>query len=1099
MSGIVTSQKVAGFHELAVTKAKVGYSKFVKPIYEQKTKITYTFYNHFHPYVAELVEALNRRSLQGLLDVDFHADLVDHFFKSTYAPNEADSTIDVDYFPKQIDVSEKGPYSIYNWELLFHVPYTVAVHLSKNQRFAESQRWFHYIFDPTTNDTTTPDPDRYWKFLRFRQPFDATAIDVLLQVLAKPVDECSSEEIEAKELILSGYEAVRAHPFMPHRVARTRIVAYQYAVVMKYLDNLIAWGDSLFRQDTSETVAEATQIYVLAANLLGRRPQQVPERGVVRPKSYAQLKNSGLDPFSNALVDLEGKFPFNLAHPATEGVDSDGNGPLFGLARTLYFRVPPNEKLLGYWDIVGDRLFKLRHCMNIEGVVRQLPLFEPPIDPGMLVKAAAAGIDIASLVSGLNQPMSTVRARVMIQKALELCSEVRAMGANLLSAVEKHDSEALARLRQKHEISLRQLTRDVRFLEWKEAESATENLRRSYAVSLERYQHYRRLLGLEIGDTPAVPELSREPMTEETFDELYEDLVAKYDVEIPVEGYPTPSMSQASSPSTQSGASSGTPNLHLTVSEDKELNEHPGTARDLRTAAAVSDGIHGVLALLPLFSLNVHYWGIGGKTDLAGGPIFAGVGRIISTALTTAAANEDSKGQGAGKTGSHERRGIEWVNQHNVNARELQHLGRQIIGALIREQVTRHDYDDAKTMLDQAEEIDEILRSKFSNQELYAWLQGELSKLYYEYYKFAFDNARRAERTAKVELMRPEFDAIEFTKFNYWDGGRRGLLAGEALYLDVKRLDLAFQEHNKRELELTKHVSLRQLDPVALLSLKVTGSCEVSLPEWFFDLDGPGHYMRRLRNVAVTLPAVTGPYTTVNCTLSLLRSSIRLSPVLADGEYMRTGSEDGRFVDSYGTIQSIVTSGATNDSGMYNVDLRDDRFLPFEGAGAISTWRIELPPLAQFDYDSIADVVLHLRYTARDGGAQLRQKSTDAVTELLETAGAAGMARLFSLRHEFPNEWNTFAHGNEDLTFSLRKDHFPHLVRTEDLTLEALQLYRRDGYELAEVAPAGLDLDALATALNDEGEVELALPEDNAVLARDTTDPVFLVARYSVA
>ena len=51
----------------------------------------------------------------------------------------------------------------------------------------------------------------------------------------------------------------------------------------------------------------------------------------------------------------------------------------------LYFCVPPNDKLLGYWDTVADRLFKIRHCMNIEGVVRQLPLFEPPIDPALLV------------------------------------------------------------------------------------------------------------------------------------------------------------------------------------------------------------------------------------------------------------------------------------------------------------------------------------------------------------------------------------------------------------------------------------------------------------------------------------------------------------------------------------------------------------------------------------------------------------------------------------------------------------------------------------------------------------------------------------------
>ncbi|NIV38032.1 MAG: hypothetical protein GWN58_54045, partial [Anaerolineae bacterium] len=56
-------------------------------------------------------------------------------------------------------------------------------------------------------------------------------------------------------------------------------------------------------------------------------------------------------------------------------------------------------------------------------VVRQLPLFQPPLDPGMLVKAAAAGIDISSLVSGLNQPLSPVRSALLIQKALEICSE----------------------------------------------------------------------------------------------------------------------------------------------------------------------------------------------------------------------------------------------------------------------------------------------------------------------------------------------------------------------------------------------------------------------------------------------------------------------------------------------------------------------------------------------------------------------------------------------------------------------------------------------------------------------------------------------------
>ena len=68
-------------------------------------------------------------------------------------------------------------------------------------------------------------------------------------------------------------------PFQPHAIASTRISAYQWYVVMKYLDNLIAWGDSLFLQDTIETINEATLCYVLAANILGPQPQAVPEQG----------------------------------------------------------------------------------------------------------------------------------------------------------------------------------------------------------------------------------------------------------------------------------------------------------------------------------------------------------------------------------------------------------------------------------------------------------------------------------------------------------------------------------------------------------------------------------------------------------------------------------------------------------------------------------------------------------------------------------------------------------------------------------------------------------------------------------------------------
>ena len=51
------------------------------------------------------------------------------------------------------------------------------------------------------------------------------------------------------------------------------------------------------------------------------------------------------------------------------------------------------------------------------------------------------------------------------------------------------------------------------------------------------------------------------------------------------------------------------------------------------------------------------------------------------------------------------------------------------------------------------------------------------------------------------------------------------------------------------------------------------------------------------------------------------------------------------------------------------MNCRDERYLPFEGAGEIARWRVELPrDTNAFGFDTISDVVLHLRYTAREGG-----------------------------------------------------------------------------------------------------------------------------------
>jgi hypothetical protein len=257
------------------------------------------------------------------------------------------------------------------------------------------------------------------------------------------------------------------------------------------------------------------------------------------------------------------------------------------------------------------------------------------------------------------------------------------------------------------------------------------------------------------------------------------------------------------------------------------------------------------------------------------------------------------------------------------------------------------------------------------------------------------------------------------------------------------------------------------LDPLALLQLRESGQCFVSVPEALFDLDYPGHYLRRLKSISVSIPCVTGPYTSVNCTLTLLRSSVRFGNTLSNGTYARDEqNDDGRFVDIFGAVQSIVTSTGQNDGGLFEPNLRDERYLPFEGAGVISEWHLEMPnDFRTFDYDTISDVILHIRYTAREGGGQLRQQATEelrvALNALRHSTGPDGLARLFSLRHDFPNAFhrllNPSAGEEQETEFGLTRQHFPYFLTGHDLELSAMNVYLEpaDG---AEIETAGLVL-----------------------------------------
>ncbi|MFC9585845.1 neuraminidase-like domain-containing protein [Streptomyces yangpuensis] len=903
---------------------------------------SFRFQPHYHPFVELFIKELNTWGLPGLLNrrIQVSPESVPGspkpFDFATYQP---DFTVDPPWPKEEVDFSYSGAYAPYNWELFFHVPMFIAGKLAANQRFEEALEWFHSVFNPTSTDTAIPDPETPQQKFWITKPFYETTradyykdkIENIMKVIAKGDAELQAQVAEWRD-----------HPFNPHLIARMRTVAYQKNVLIKYLQMLIAWGDQLFGQDTIESNNEATQLYVLAATMLGPRPKSVPRRVPNPVRTFYQLQAAGIDVFGNALRQVENLLP-SVPGPSAPVPD----GPELPRLDVLYFGIPTNEKLLTLWDTVEDRLFKIRHCMNIAGQVRQLPLFEPPIDPALLVKATAAGLDIGAVLSDISAPMPVYRFSVMLQRAQEVCTAVSNLGAAMLSALEKRDVEAFTALRSSHETALLDLLRDVRSSEVAETQAALEANRHSRDVVELRRAYHQRLLD---------------------------------------EGLNT---------------------------EERTALDLSGISLGLEAAVAVGYILSGGLKLIPTFLAGAA--GFGGTPEVSAsiGGQHIGNGAEMAVATLRSLATAADKGAGvASVLASHARRAQEWAHQRAMAATELPQIDKQILAAEIRHRISEQELRHHDRQRANATTEEDLQRTKFTNKELFDWMVGQLSAVYFQSYQLAFDLAKRAERCFRYELGLSDSN---YVRYGHWDSLRKGLLAGERLGHDLRRLDAAYLELHKREYELTKHVSLAQLDPVALLQLKTNGECFVDIPEAIFDLDHPGHYFRRLKTVSLSIPCVVGPYGTVGCTLTLTANSLRKDATLLGGKYARQAAGETRFRDGVTAVQSIATSSAVNDAGVFDLRFDDQRYLPFEGAGAISSWHLRLnSEIAQFDTDSVSDVVIHLQYTAREGGGLLRAKALEDIDKTLSSVALAGsrngLYRVLDLKREFPNEFHRFLH-----------------------------------------------------------------------------------------
>ena len=805
-----------------------------------------------------------------------------------------------------------------------------------------------------------------------------------------------------------------------------------YKTVMAYLDNLIAWGDSLFRQDTGEAIDEAMMLYVLAANILGPRPQPVPKKGTVRPQTYANLRDD-LKQFGTVVRDVEADIPFDLMpFPAERrGRRRPAGDRCAAWARrsTSACRATTSCSATGTRSPTGCSRSATASTSRASSA--SCALFEPPIDPALLARAAAAGLDVGAIVNGLNQPLPLVRFQLLVQKAAEICQEVKSLGNNLLSAMEKEDGEALAdparqaRARRPGDGRARAVRASCR-----RRSSPRKACSQSLALAVQRYTYYERQLGKKADEIEkAIPEL----------DELDTDSLAKMKFAM-TEPEVAPRDDRGGhrpGPRRRRAARSSAATKRRSWPSSRTRARHRRTSsRRCKLGGAGARADPGLRRRRPASGGSAATSQFGGTNSRRSHAFAADVAEADgrSAELTRPATPR--------KIGSYARREQDWAFQSNLAAGEITQIFKQLRAAQIREAIAERELKNHRQQMKHAEEIEHFLNEEGTEQDGQEDQQGALH----------LDEARgegavravlpvrvrhRQEGRARpaARAGRPGADAI--LQFGYL-AGKEGLLAGEKLYLDIKRMEMAYHELNQREYELTKHVSLLQVDPLALLQLRDDRPLHGAAARGAVRHGRPGHYFRRIKTVAVSIPCVTGPYASVNCTLTLLKSSIRKTPVLRDGVYAREDAEDDRFNDYFGSLQSIVTSSAQNDSGLFETNLRDERYLPFENAGRHQ--RVAARAAGQPEQGRSAPV--RLRHDQRRHpapplhGARGRRPAAPGrhgacSRNASTTAQAAGSVRLFSVRHEFPTEWARFqrqepdAGGRTPLTFTLRPEHYP--------------------------------------------------------------------------
>lgn len=330
------------------------------------------------------------------------------------------------------------------------------------------------------------------------------------------------------------------------------------------------------------------------------------------------------------------------------------------------------------------------------------------------------------------------------------------------------------------------------------------------------------------------------------------------------------------------------------------------------------------------------------------------------------------------------RRREEWEIQYKNAQKEIEAAEAQLTALDTRNKSAEMHIAHQEMQAAQAREQLALLRGKFTGKAMYSWLRARLATIFYTYYDLAATRCLMAQKALAWELGEEK----SYLRTGTWTGSWAGLLCGEGLMLALGQMENAWVKWQKRELEVTRTVSLaaffkdklkangemvtlneavkQVLNGSALeyasekdipnkLEIAENGSLSIH-----FDLQSLGFtkgfegQSKRIRSIGVTLPALLGPYQDVR---ARLRTDIAVNELPS------------------GCNECAISHGI-HDNGLFSPDGGDShprwgaQWLPFEGMNAEGKSRMTLSfedakVTQKALLETLNDVILHIQFTVR--------------------------------------------------------------------------------------------------------------------------------------